>query len=242
MEAIEFVGSSLGYTGIVAGAVGGGIVSNALSGYQIKQEIKHHAEGITLDKQQHEEAIKQEQLHHKLEMEKAQYLHEKEITESRKLLIAERNTELKQHFQQLNADLINSNREAERDMYEQRNSQFQTIIVSSTVMFGALCTVIIEGNLPTNTGKVEEIILMGFSGISFAFLFVCMVLSLKVILRSSQYMYSRASAHNNIVNKLAVDTMKILDRMDTGMYNLFASKSQMYLCNARCIHRRYEGL
>lgn len=223
MDALELVGafgSSVNLGGLVAGAVGGGLVGNALSGYQIRLEQRHHREGITLDKQQHEEAIRQEHLHHKLEMDKAQYLHEREINESRKLLIAERNTELKQHFQQLNADLINSNREAERDMYEQRNSQFQTIIVSSTVMFGALCTVIIEGDLPTDTGDNQEIVLMGFSGVSFSFLFVCMVLSLKVILRSSQYMYKRASAHNNIVNKLAIDTMHILDHMDNGKINL----------------------
>mgnify|MGYP005993058233 CR=1 FL=1 len=29
--------------------------------------------------------------------------------------------------------------------YDQRSAQFQTIIVSATVMFAALCTVIIEG-------------------------------------------------------------------------------------------------
>jgi hypothetical protein len=190
----------------VAGFIGHGLIGNSLSGYQLHQENKHHDEGIALDKHQH-----------KVEMDKSQRFHEAEIAESRRLCIAERNTELKQHFQALNADLINSNREAERDMYEQRNSQFQTIIVASTVMFGALCTVIIEGNLPLDSGKWETIILMAISGMSFALLFVCMVLSLKLILRSSRFMYTRASVHNRVVNKLARDTVRMLEKMDTDM-------------------------
>lgn len=100
------------------------------------------------DKKHHEEALRLEREHFKNELEHATGLHAKEVRTSKRLCIAERNTELKQHFQQLNADLINSNREAERDMYEQRNSQFQTIIVASTVMFGALCEVVIEGVMP----------------------------------------------------------------------------------------------
>lgn len=203
MEALE-----MGYMGgaMVAGYIGHGLIGNGIASYQLRQEKLHHAEGIELDKAQHQ-----------AEMKKTQEIHEAEVAEARRLCIAERNTELKQHFQALNADLINSNREAERDMYEQRNSQFQTIIVASTVMFGALCTVIIEGNLPLETGKVETIILMAFSGTSFALLFMCMVLSLKLILRSSRFMYTRASVHNRVVHKLARDTVRMLAKMDNDM-------------------------
>ena len=85
--------------------------------------------------------------------------------------------------------------------YDQRSAQFQTIIVSATVMFAALCTVIIEGNgcvyvwyqcrynnsfkgnLPEGCcNEVIEYMMATFSGISFAFLFLSIVLSIKVIL------------------------------------------------------------
>ena len=198
--------ADVGMIGAFAGYIGHGLIGNSISGMQLRQEQRHHEEGISLGKRFHEK-----------ELEKAQELHENEIKEARRLCIAERNTEMKQHFQSLNADLINSNREAERDMYEQRNSQFQTIIVASTVMFGALCTVIIEGQLPLNTGKKYTLALMTCSGLSFAFLFVCMVLALKLILRCSRFMYTRASVHNRVVNKLANDTSKMLKRMDNDM-------------------------
>jgi hypothetical protein len=53
-------------------------------------------------------------------------------------------TSLEKHFQQLNADLIGSSKESERDMFDQRNQQFQTILLASSVMFSALSTVIIQ--------------------------------------------------------------------------------------------------
>ena len=78
-------------------------------------------------------------------MGQAEKLHKYELETSKKIYLWDASTQMEQHLQQLNADLISTNREADRDMYEQRNSQFQTIIVSATVMFAALCTVIIEG-------------------------------------------------------------------------------------------------
>lgn len=78
-------------------------------------------------------------------MGQAEKLHKYELETSKKIYLWDASTQMEQHLQQLNADLISANREADRDMYEQRNSQFQTIIVSATVMFAALCTVIIEG-------------------------------------------------------------------------------------------------
>jgi hypothetical protein len=100
--------------------------------------------------------------------------------------------------------------------YDQRSAQFQTIIVSATVMFAALCTVIIEGteesstaletefrcidhftalisslicvlhpigNLPDHCcNEVIEYMLAIFSGLAFAFLFLSIILAIKVIL------------------------------------------------------------
>jgi hypothetical protein len=93
----------------------------------------------------HEKEVKQATDYHHKEMQHAEHLHKYELETSKKIYLWDASTQMEQHLQQLNADLINANREADRDMYEQRNSQFQTIIVSSTVMFAALCTVIIEG-------------------------------------------------------------------------------------------------
>jgi hypothetical protein len=172
------------------------------------------------DKALHQEAVKIEKELHQREVEHAADLATSELRAAKRLCIAERNTELKQHFQQLNADLINGNREAERDMYEQRNSQFQTIIVASTVMFGALCTVIIEGQLPQELTETYGILIMATSGASFAFLFVCMVLCVQIILLSSKFMYIRASGHNKIVQELVVDSFNTLNKMNDHLKDM----------------------
>jgi len=186
-------------------SVYGGVVSSAA----LKSDRDHHVEALKLEKE-----------NHRREVEHSAAIHAKEVRTSKRLCIAERNTELKQHFQQLNADLINGNREAERDMYEQRNSQFQTIIVASTVMFGALCEVVIEGQLPQQLTEEYEILIMATSGASFAFLFVCMVLCVQIILLSSKFMYIRASGHNRIVQELVVDSFSTLQKMNDHLRDL----------------------
>ena len=41
-----------------------------------------------------------------------------------------------QHFQQLTAELLSAAKETDRDVWEQRNGQFQTLILAATLMFG----------------------------------------------------------------------------------------------------------
>jgi hypothetical protein len=54
-------------------------------------------------------------------------------------------TDMERHFQQLDSDLLSSTKESERDMYDQRNQQCQTIIIAATIMLSALVCVCIEG-------------------------------------------------------------------------------------------------
>ena len=51
-----------------------------------------------------------------------------------------------QHFQQLTAELLSAAKETDRDVWEQRNGQFQTLILAATLMFGVAMSAIIEGN------------------------------------------------------------------------------------------------
>jgi hypothetical protein len=103
---------------------------------------------------------------------------------------------LEQHFQQLNADLVGSTRESERDMFDQRNQQMQTIILASSVMFSALSTVIIQGYLPTDDSLPtlqSYYILYSLSGsLSFAFLFLSITICIEIIMKSSKFMYRRS--------------------------------------------------
>ena len=98
-------------------------------------------------------------------------------------------SDLEQHFHQLNADLIASTREGERDMYDQRNQGLQTIILASSVMFAALSTLLVEGELPGNASEFMYVGFALFAGLSFSLLFLCIVISIEVTMRSSKFMY-----------------------------------------------------
>ena len=58
-----------------------------------------------------------------------------------------------QHFQQLTAELLSAAKETDRDVWEQRNGQFQTLILAATLMFGVAMSAIIEGNFDAGEAR-----------------------------------------------------------------------------------------
>lgn len=120
---------------------------------------------------------------------------------------------LEQHFQQLNADLINSSSENERDMFDQRNQQYQTIILSCSVMFASLSTVIIQGFLPTNSGTNLFLAYSLVTSISFACLFLSIVLCIEITHRSSRFMYKRANKQTKQLKEAIENSKNMLSQM-----------------------------
>ena len=132
--------------------------------------------------------------------------------------------DLEKHFQQLNADLINNARESESDMFDQRNQSFQTIILSSSVMFSSLATVIIQGFLPSNANYALYISYALTCALSFMFLFLSIVLCIEVVLRASRFMYYRAQAHSDQLKKSIGATREMLSGIRTATdFNLNGS-------------------
>jgi hypothetical protein len=136
----------------------------------------------------HEVELAQQQKLHEIEIDAAKELHFEDVQLSKRLHMMEINSSMQQHLQSLNSDVIAANRESERDMYEQRNQQYGTIILSSTIMFTALCTVMLQAQLPVESGLLIENLMAIAAGSSFAFLFLCIVLCTKLIVRTSQFM------------------------------------------------------
>jgi uncharacterized membrane protein len=161
---------------------------------------------------------------HKTELEKARERHEvalavsqnllsKSLTETKRYYLLELYNNLEQHFQQLNADLIASCKEAERDMFDQRNQSLQTIILSSSVMFGALSTAIVNGTLIDGS---SSFIVWGFgicSALSFGALFLSIVLCIETVMRASLFMYRRAQLYTDLLRNAIDGTRKIMDGM-----------------------------
>jgi len=100
--------------------------------------------------------------------------------------------ELKQHAQQLDADYIYNLKESERDMFDQKNQQYQTVIVSASVMFSALSTVIIQGIIPTNSHYFIFIAYSITTSLSFGSLFLSLVICIEIISDASKFMFYKS--------------------------------------------------
>ena len=98
-------------------------------------------------------------------------------------------------------------------MFDQRNQSFQSIILSASVMFAALSTVIIQGFLPPNANEFIYVSYALTCSLSFAFLFLSVVLSIEVILRASSFMYHRARRHTLDLKEAITKTKAKLDGM-----------------------------
>lgn len=142
-------------------------------------------------------------------------LTEKSLTESKRLYLLELFNNLLQHFQQLNADLIASTKEAERDMFDQRNQGLQTILLSASVMFGALSTVIVNSSLPDGvisaSSRDKDPIIWVFgvsSAVSFFCLLICMVISVETVSLASLFNY-----HSRQLNAALERTQEVMHKM-----------------------------
>lgn len=90
-------------------------------------------------------------LHHNEELKLLRDQHARELFTTKQTYLVNTFTGLEQFCQKLNEDLLKNSREAERDMVDQRNQQFQTLLLASSIMLTALITVLIQGVLPSAT-------------------------------------------------------------------------------------------
>eukprot|EP01041_Mallomonas_annulata_P002558 gene2558-4994_t len=186
------------------------VLGAGIASHSYYREKDFHQKSMGLSKELHDVEVRIEKQHHKEEMDLSAKQHSVEIEIAKETHIREMNTALESHFQQLNTDLMNATREAERDMYDQRNAEFQTLILCSTVMFTALSTVIIQGQLPLGIDDFVYIFMATVSGFSFALLFLCIVLCTKIVLRSTLFMYRRANNQTKRVYGLIEKTIFLM--------------------------------
>ena len=96
-------------------------------------------------------------------------------------------------FQQLTAELLSAAKETDRDVWEQRNGQFQTLILAATLMFGVAMSAIIEGNFDAGAASPPaRIAFAAFVALALSSLFLCLIACVLVSRRMSYYMIGRA--------------------------------------------------
>jgi len=168
----------------------------------------------------HNATEEREYKHHREELENILLQHNKEIKLSKETYMKNMFVDMERHFQQLNADLLIATRASERDMYDQRNKQCQTLILAATIMLSSLISIIIQGSLPLSTPKVA-LNLYSISGTaSLGGLFLCIIIYTVIILKCSKFMYSkRTKEYRKVFSEYDKGTKYVFDEHQETLTN-----------------------
>jgi len=189
------------------------VLNNCVDAASLWQTKDLHTKNIEFDRKLHHESISLGLRHHEEAVKLAKENHSQTLIFESQTHRREMNNALELHYHQLLTDFINATRESERSMYDQRNAEFQTLIISSTVMFTALSTVIVQGILPLNASYVVYVFYAISCGLSFAFHFLCIVLLIKIVVRSSKFMYHRSNRQSKRVHKVIDSTVELMKKI-----------------------------
>lgn len=221
------------------------LVSILTTAYTLQQNKKHHNEGVILHETQH-----------KREIETMEDQHIKEMLATKQAFLLNRYVDIEQHFQQLNADLVVISKESERDMFDQRQQEMQTMVIAATVMLSNLITVLIQGtlsNLPDSASLNSTTVLLlnqpaltidyvvdaysiANAG-SLAFLVVSIVLSVEIMIRSSSFMYRNSEDYMRQVK----DSMNITKDLMRAVRNLQVRMIDDHI-NITLLYLRFQNL
>ena len=120
-------------------------------------------------------------------------LHKSTLEHDKELHVRGIASSTEQHFQELCAELLTAAKEADRDVWEQRNGQFNNLMLSSTLMFGVAVASIVEGNFNQTVDGHATAWFAFFVACALSFLFVSLVCCMLVSRRMSIYMIMRSS-------------------------------------------------
>lgn len=172
-----------------------------------------------------DESLHREQSEHQREIDIVKGAHDREILLLKQNHLLKQFTDVERHFQQLNSDLLSTNRECERDMYDQRNQYCQSSIIASSIMLSALVSVVVEGVLPSSQNSQMKGIYVIYSislTLSLLCLFVCLIIYLIVIKESSENMSDKSITYN----KLVVEALQKSLQNDPSAINDFVGSEE----------------
>ena len=98
---------------------------------------------MALDRELHGDALNKDQALHEDAKGHDETLLEKAFARDRLL-----------HAQAVLTDLREHDKEADRDLWEQRTERFQTLMTISSLLFGACVALAVEGKLPADPGEI----------------------------------------------------------------------------------------
>jgi hypothetical protein len=184
----------------------------------VREAVSYGSLGFALantfrDRQQFQEKERMEWKQHEDEVKLAEEQHEEEERLAKQIYLVDKFSEIEQHFQQLNADLLAAAKESERDMWDQRNQQFSNIVVATTIIMTGLVTVLVQGVLPPGCSEFIKIAYAIANSFSMGLLIICAVLSLEIIIRASNFMFNRTREYSVGVQDAIRTTEKMMKQI-----------------------------
>ena len=95
-------------------------------------------------------------------------------------------------------------------MADQRNQQFQTILIAGTIMITALISVLIQGALPIDSTMFIKYAYSITNSSSLLFLIISIILCIELTSRVNKFMYKRSSSNLKHLNDAINHTKKVM--------------------------------
>lgn len=154
-----------------------------------------------------------EQSRHEREMELMRQQHRQELITAKQTYLISTFTDIEQYCQELNENLVNSTKDAERDMVDQRSQQFQTILLAGTIMITSVINILIQGPLPDNSDQFSKIAYSFTNTAAVFFIGLNMLLCIQLIYRVTQFMYRRSESNLTQLREAMSETRKTMRKI-----------------------------
>jgi hypothetical protein len=169
---------------------------------------------VAFDKRLHNQVLKEEKSLHEKEVNimNSQHLQERYI--EKQIYLLSTYADVEAYCQELNENLIANNRDAERDMMDQRNKQLQTVLISGTIMLGAIIGVLFQAALPVESSKWLTDFYSLCVAISIFLLVISMIICIELVYRIYQFMYRKSESNVNHLQKQIRSTLVMDENLE----------------------------
>lgn len=161
----------------------------------------------------YKQALEQENSQHRTNLETMQQQFDDELEAAKKSYLVATYNDIERYFQELNENLINSTLDAERGMIDQRNQQFQTILIAATMMFASTISVLYQGSLQAQTSSWIEIAYALSIALSLVLLLITITLCTLIIKDVTSFMLTRSKHNMRHLTEAMRDTKRMKDKL-----------------------------
>lgn len=151
-----------------------------------------------------------EEFQHEQELELMRTQHRSELITAKQTYLISAFTDLERYCQELNENLMNSSKDAERDMVDQRSQQFQTILIAGTIMITSVMNVFVQGQLPTESDEISKLAFAVSNTGSIVFIGINLLLCIQLVYRVSQFMYRRSESNLTNLSDAMNETKRMM--------------------------------